>query len=82
MIPSVLASQLIKGTKDFLTTTFPSSTSAFFGMMDRFVNEDGKLFKGPYISVALPFKKGMSQKNYFPDILDDNFKPYYHQDRE
>ena len=80
MIPSVLASQLIKGTKDFLTTTFPSSTSAFFGMMDRFVNEDGKLFKGPYISVALPFKKGMSQKNYFPDILDDNFKPYYHQE--
>jgi DEAD/DEAH box helicase domain-containing protein len=80
MIPSVLASQLIKGTKDFLTTTFPSSTPAFFDMMDSFVNEEGKLFKGPYISVALPFKKGAVDVNYFPDILDVNFKPYYHQE--
>jgi len=80
LIPSVLASQLIKGTKDFLTTSFHSSTPAFFEMMDKFVEEDGKLFKGPYISVALPFKKGDSDTNYFPDILDDNFKPYYHQE--
>jgi len=80
MIPSVLASQLIKGTKDFLTTTFPSSTPAFFDMMNNFVNEEGNLFKGPYISVALPFRKGAVDVNYFPDILDVNFKPYYHQE--
>ena len=43
MIPSVLASQLITGVKDFLTTTFPSSTPAFFDMMKNFVEEDGKL---------------------------------------
>ena len=60
MIPSVLASQLITGVKDFLTTTFPSSTPAFFDMMKNFVEEDGKLFKGPYVSVALPFKKGVA----------------------
>ena len=36
MIPSVLASQLITGVKDFLTTTFPSSTPAFFDMMKDF----------------------------------------------
>jgi len=35
MIPSVLSSQLIRGTKDFLSTTFPSSTPAFFDMMDK-----------------------------------------------
>jgi len=80
MIPSVLASQLIKGTKDFLNTTFPSSTPAFFEMMDKFVNEDGKLFKGPYISVALPFRKGSEDTHYFPDILSKNFTPYYHQE--
>lgn len=80
MIPSVLASQLITGVKDFLTTTFPSSTPAFFDMMKNFVEEDGKLFKGPYISVALPFKKGVFEENLFPDILDDGFKPYYHQE--
>lgn len=80
MIPSVLTDQLITGVKDFLTTTFPSSTPAFFDMMKNFVEEDGKLFKGPYISVALPFKKGIVQENLFPDILDDGFKPYYHQE--
>ena len=80
MIPSVLASQLIKGTKDFLSTTFPSSTPAFFEMMDKFVEEEGKLFKGPYISVALPFRKGSASTQYFPDILSQNFTPYYHQE--
>ena len=80
MIPSALASQLITGVKDFLTTTFPSSTPSFFDMMKDFVEEDGKLFKGPYISVALPFKKGVVEENLFPDILDDGFKPYYHQE--
>ncbi len=57
MIPSVLSTQLIQGAKDFLTTTFPSTTPSFFGVMDRFVEDEGKLFKGPYVSVALPFKK-------------------------
>ena len=80
MIPSVLASQLIKGTKDFLNTTFPSSTPAFFEMIDKFVSEEGKLFKGPYISVALPFRKGDESTNYFPDTLSDSFKPFYHQE--
>jgi DEAD/DEAH box helicase domain-containing protein len=80
MIPSVLASQLIKGTKDFLSTTFTSSTPLFFEMMDKFVNKEGKLFKGPYISVALPFRNGNEDTHYFPDILSKNFKPYYHQE--
>lgn len=80
MIPSVLTDQLITGVKDFLTTTFPSSTPAFFDMMKDFVDEKGKLFKGPYVSVALPFKKGIVEENLFPDILDDGFKPYYHQE--
>lgn len=80
MIPSVLSSQLITGVKEFLTTTFPSSTPAFFEMMKQFVDEKDKLYKGPYLSVALPFKQGQENKNYFPKILDDGFKPYYHQE--
>ncbi|NOQ32104.1 MAG: DEAD/DEAH box helicase [Helicobacteraceae bacterium] len=80
MIPSVLASQLIQGTKDYLNTTFPSSTPAFFEMMDKFVSEEGKLFKGPYVSVALPFRRGDESAHYFPDTLSENFKPFYHQE--
>jgi len=80
MIPSVLSSQLIQGVKGFLTTTFPSTTSSFFEIMDRFVAGKGNLFKGPYISVALPFRKGDSKEQFFPDILDSSFSPYYHQE--
>jgi len=80
LIPSVLATQLITGVKEFLTTTFPSSTPAFFEMMKEFTETKGKLYKGPYLSVALPFKRGEKNKNYFPEILDEGFKPYYHQE--
>lgn len=80
MIPSVLSSQLTQGVKDFLTTTFHSTTPAFFGSMERFVNSEGNLFKGPYISVALPFRKGDSKERFFPEILDRSFSPYYHQE--
>ena len=80
MIPSVLASQLVQGVKDFLITTYPSSTPTFFNIMDRFVEKEGNLFKGPYISVALPFKNGDNATRYFPDILPESFVPYFHQE--
>ncbi len=80
MIPSVLSSQLIQGVKGFLTTTFPSATPAFFEIMERFVEGEGNLFKGPYISVALPFRKGDSKEPFFPDNLDSSFSSYYHQE--
>ena len=80
MIPSVLASQLIQGVKDFLTTTYPSSTPRFFNIMDKFVATEGNLFKGPYISVGLPFRAGDAKQRYFPEILVDSFVPYYHQE--
>jgi len=80
MIPSILSAQLIQGVKDFLTTTFPSTTPSFFGIMERFVEEEGNLFKGPYISIALPFQKGQGKRRFFPEILDASFLPYYHQE--
>lgn len=80
MIPSVLSSQLIQGVKEFLITTFHSTTPSFFGIMEKFVEEDGNLFKGPYLSISLPFRKGEMQKQFFPEILDKSFVPYYHQE--
>ena len=44
IILSVLSAQLIQGAKDLLTTTFPSTTPSSFGVMDRFVEDEGKLF--------------------------------------
>ena len=44
MIPSVLAKQLEQGVKDFLKTTFPSSTPFFHGMVDNFLETEGNPF--------------------------------------
>jgi len=40
----------------FSSTTFPVSTPFFHGMMERFLEVEGGIFKGPYISVKLPYR--------------------------
>src|SRR5262245_47831164 len=80
MIPSVLAQQMRQGVEDFLRTTFPISTPFFHGMLDRLLAEDGEVFKGPYLSIQLPFRQGRSGPDFFPDI-PLAFKPYVHQEQ-
>ncbi|MDM8549544.1 DEAD/DEAH box helicase [Desulfobacterales bacterium HSG2] len=79
MIPSVLAKQLRKGVEDFLRTTFPVSTPFFHNITDRLLKEDGGVFKGPFISVQLPFRQGNSGPDFFPDV-PLKFPPYLHQE--
>ncbi|MDY0361726.1 MAG: DEAD/DEAH box helicase [Desulforegulaceae bacterium] len=79
MIPSVLVYQLEKGVKDFLQTTFPVSTDFFKNIVDDFLNNESNIFKGPYLSISLPFKKG-EDKKYFKNI-DLDFTPYKHQEK-
>ena len=79
MIPSVLAHQVRQGVEDFLRTTFPVSTPFFHGMLDRLLEEDGSVFKGPYLSIQLPFRKGAVGLEYFPDV-PLKFAPYLHQE--
>lgn len=55
MIPSVLAHHVEQGIKDFLRTTFPVPTPFFSMVIERFLNEAGTLFKGPYVDIQLPF---------------------------
>ena len=82
MIPSVLAHQLKKGVEDFLQTTFPVSTPFFHGIMDRLLNGNSEtgIFKGPYLSIHLPFKTGNGKDEFFPEIPMD-FTPYLHQEK-
>ena len=79
MIPSVLANQVRKGVEDFLKTTFPISTPFFQGIIDRLL-EGENVFKGPYISVQLPFQSGQISESYFND-LPLGFTPYLHQEK-
>lgn len=78
MIPSVLSNQIRNGIEDFLKTTFPVSTPFFHGIIDRLLEKDGELFRGPYISVKLPFQTGSIEPDFFRSI-PLSFAPYLHQ---
>jgi len=70
MIPSVLAHHVEQGIKDFLRTTFPVTTPFFSTVIERFLNEPGTLFKGPYVDIQLPFlQRGKKKGGLFPRDL-------------
>lgn len=80
MIPSVIANQVERGIKDFLRTTYPPSNPFFHGILDRLFEERNRLFKGPYVSVKLPFRQGTIGRDYFDSFLMD-YSPYLHQEK-
>lgn len=79
MLPTVLVHQIEKGIRDFLKTTFNVSTPHFGGMMDAFLSEE-PVFKGPYLSIGLPFHTGNKGKKIFPEI-NIRHDPYLHQEK-
>jgi len=77
--PLIVAEQTRQGIADFLKTTFPATTPGFESLMERFVDAPGNLAKGPYVTIALPFKagpEGIAQFEWLP-----SFPPYAHQAR-
>lgn len=56
MLPSIVARELQDGLKHFLSTAFPSTTPAFQGVMEDFLNREQALCKGPWLEVKLPFR--------------------------
>jgi DEAD/DEAH box helicase domain-containing protein len=78
MIPSVLAAQLQKGIEDFLRSTYPITTPAMEDVLDELFRP-GNLFKGPYLSIDLPFQTANSKKQFFESISLE-FSPYVHQE--
>lgn len=63
-----------------MRTTFPVSTPFFHGLLDRLIEEEGSIFKGPYLSIQLPFRQGREGADFFPDVPLP-FPPYLHQER-
>ena len=58
MIPAALSTMLQQGVADFLRMSFWSSTPGMEEVIERFVRTEGAVFKGPYVSVKLPFRQG------------------------
>ena len=80
MIPSVISAQIQRGIEDFLRTTFPPSNPFFHGILDRLFADREQLFKGPYISVKLPFRPGKIGRDFF-DPFGMAFDPFLHQEK-
>jgi DEAD/DEAH box helicase domain-containing protein len=79
MIPSVIARQIQTGVVDFLRTTFPITNPFFAHSLEDFLAAPGMLFRGPYLSVKLPFVPAEVGPSPFPEILPESFAPYRHQ---
>lgn len=78
MIPSALVAQLEQGLRDFLLSSFSSTTPGFDTAIQRLLDEHGRLVKGPYVQVALPFVRG-SKPDWFPKVPLP-FTPHKHQE--
>ena len=79
MIPSILSRQLHQGIRDFIGATFPMASPYFTGMVDRFLDKPGNVFKGPYYQLGLPYARSGRMGLPFENIKIDTFNPYIHQ---
>ena len=80
MIPSVIASQVKRGIEDFLRTTYPPEDPFFEGILENFFKEPGSLFRGPFLSLKLPFRPGSGKAAALYPELPMRFSPYKHQE--
>ncbi|MEQ6916037.1 DEAD/DEAH box helicase [Halomonas aquatica] len=87
MLPSIVAHELQLSLHDYLRAAFPISTAMFRGdgehgetaLIERFLATPGKLIKGPYLSLGLPFRRDDQPPPF--RHLDPGLAPYCHQQR-
>ena len=88
LFPSILAHQVRHGVEEFLLTTFPVTNPFFAGIMERLLGRapgpDGavkgnRIFRGPYVSLKLPFQYAPPEGRQLFDPLVPDFTPYVHQ---
>lgn len=84
MLPSLVAEELIDSVSDFLRISFPSTSAGFLREDGRYAIDDllrrpQALFKGPYLSLGLPFRSANAEEALPFAQLDPGFVPYRHQ---
>jgi DEAD/DEAH box helicase domain-containing protein len=82
MIPSLVANDVARSLREFISTGFETDTWPFAGKFEQLVNTQsgGEAFlKGPYVSIALPFLKEKSaSREFFPNFKTEH-SPFVHQ---
>ena len=78
MIPSVVSTQLQATIRDYLRTTFSLRDRAYEkALLGVLGDPERGLFKGPYVDLRLPFRKGARADA--PLYVKPDFDPYAHQ---
>jgi DEAD/DEAH box helicase domain-containing protein len=75
-----LGAQARRGIEEFLRTTFPITNPYFGGALDQLLARTGEVFRGPYLSLKLPFTSAAAGHQFFPEILPPDFTPHRHQE--
>src|SRR6056297_16710 len=86
MTPSLLATELQTSIREFLTATFPMTSAGFRRpdgrtMVEDFLDGGEALFRGPYVSLGLPFRKAAPGEALPFEHIKVGFQPYRHQAR-
>jgi len=81
--PILLGRQVEDGLKGLVRDTLNATSPAFDGTVDRFLDTPGNYIKGPWISVAMPFKQSVKPGEPFEQPFPEvplKFAPYRHQE--
>lgn len=83
MNPILLARHVEEGLRELVHTTLNSSSRAFEGTVDRFLDRPANFIKGPWISVEMPFRQidGAAYGTWVQPFgeVPLSFAPYQHQ---
>jgi DEAD/DEAH box helicase domain-containing protein len=81
MQPLIVSRQITQGVADFLRAAFPATTPGFDGLIDRFLADRDRVFKGPYLTLPLPFRKRADTGRPAFGWLPPGFVAHAHQGR-
>ena len=79
MNPILLGKQVEQGLKDLVRFNFQTNSERFEGMVETFLSKSQTFFKGPWVSIDLPFQDALTSSEPFPEI-PLGFEPYRHQE--
>ena len=84
MLPSVVSKEIISAVQQQLSAQFPSTTTGFgdatgANAIDQLLMRPDEVFKGPYLSFGLPFRKADENQALPFKLVDIPYVPYRHQ---
>ena len=84
MYPSLIANDIESALKEFIVTGYETETPHFKGKFSALMHSDADgeaFFKGPYVSIGLPFLKNNSASHNYFEKFETEHSPFAHQER-